>query len=797
MDEKYFSLLRNGLDELGWEQELEDLQAMEERYHDGFYFVALIGEYSAGKSRLLNNLLQRDFLPQGKVETTPLLTYIRYGEEEMGRLYYFDGTEKDISLDDVRTVMQKDREQDNWNLDEVEHMEVLLREDMLRQGMILLDTPGVNTLIERHEQLLANSLSLASSILYVTGHSPSKVDIEKMQALEQQGFPLSFVRTHCDDIQEWEESYEQVVKNDQAILEDCNIKAGLDYLYFISNMPDSPYFKGVSDIRERLLEKGGDVRQSLASDTQERLEVIARNVIAALEEKKAAVEEAKNEQNDAVHNRRQKLDGEIKRLSDLLKDRQERLAADIQKSRDRMQGELKRYADEAAEKVAKKIKATSDEVNSNETMGAFLKKETQQILSNTVSIINSNVDPLLKEINGEISVVDESLSVSADIPEMEHYAEVVNYQDTEASELRRQLAALQRNRAKLEAQLSAEGNSTAMQELQNELAKLEEELAITKDEYGEIGPYEPQMVQTNAGSNSGAVAGKTIGNILDWAMLVLPTGAITGAAKSTGLLGKLATLPAKAGKYGKAFVDGITKSKSLVKAMSNMQKVSKTYVTAKRLAKAGEVLQKAIKTVNAAKEVAPDSILDYLTLEHWGEQIGKQFDEPPRFEEDMVYRNTYYANKRRLESELRQKQERLYRRKLEIGAFKSEQEKKMAQMESLQLDEQELQRELEAHEKEWREEARREALKDWKEKWAAYYRDNLQGYLLEQTNAYLDRLPERMQDYQEKRFHSLQLKMQQKSDELEKILSMPVSEAEAKFTNISRILNELQEITAK
>ena len=80
VDERIFTLLDEGMNELAWEAEREDLRVCMERYKAGMYFVAFIGQYSAGKSYLINNLLGRELLPQGTVETTPLYPLRGRGE---------------------------------------------------------------------------------------------------------------------------------------------------------------------------------------------------------------------------------------------------------------------------------------------------------------------------------------------------------------------------------------------------------------------------------------------------------------------------------------------------------------------------------------------------------------------------------------------------------------------------------------------------------------------------------------------------------------------------------------------
>ena len=258
MDQSCFRPLLDATEFLGNTKTRDALLQMQSVYQQKLYFVAFIGQYSAGKSCLINSLLGRKLLPEGTTETTPLLTYIRYGAREQAKLHYMDGAIQLIDIDQVAQLTQQ-AEDGHWDLDQLEFLEIYLREDMLRSGMILLDTPGVNTLIERHEQLLDASLSLAASIIYVAGHAPSMVDMDKLSMLTDAGFDISFVRTHCDEIKAQEETLEQVKSADQAPLAKCGI--GPERCYYVSNNAESPLFAALGPLRNMLMEKGTVLRE--------------------------------------------------------------------------------------------------------------------------------------------------------------------------------------------------------------------------------------------------------------------------------------------------------------------------------------------------------------------------------------------------------------------------------------------------------------------------------------------------------------------------------------------------------
>lgn len=777
MDEKTFSALYAALDELNDGGALEELQTIKRQVDSRNFFVAFIGQYSAGKSSLINNLLGRQILPGGRVETTPILTYISYGVQEGGRLFYLDGNTEDIDLDAVMDITQSNHAA--RKLDTIEHLEIFLNEPILADGMILLDTPGINTLIRRHEQLLANSLSLASAIIYVVSGAPSRVDIEKLQDFASHGFPLSFVRTHCDEINEWEESYQQVINSDERALTEFNLTDVLEHRFFISNVAGSKYFAQIEKIRDLLRRKGKDTHSELERAAVARLEVIINRAVKELKGLRSTLSQKKAERDATVKNQRKKIDDDINRLRQVLQERRQRLKTEVEACHSSLKKDLDHYAQKSGDNAAKIIEAAGDDVKTNSDMEDYVRRKVRPILNRTFEIINLQISPILKDINGELQVggdirITGADSVIEDLPEAENYSDIINQQDTQLEEIRRNLVALQKNREELQLQLNTANDS----ELQNELIALEQELAALKNERDELGTFTPKMTQVDAGNGSGSQIGKSIGNILDWAMLLLPAGTAAKVATKTGLLTKIATLPAKAGK--------------LVKGLLFGQEVTKTYATASRLAKAKNFVVKTVQTVNKAKEVAPTSFLDYLTLEHWGEKLGSQFDSPPRYEEDMVYRREYFENKRRIEQNILKKQQDIYRRKEALGAFKNEQERKAARLKSLEVDEQELNRQLKRQEEKLRRDAIQTARRQWKSQWAEYYREMLPRFLIAQTEKYLADLPQRLEDYQTQRFASIEQKLAEKKAEYDSLAEMREDDVAQKFQRIENILRQLE-----
>ena len=88
------------------ESVLDRAEALKASAEDKTYMLSFMGQFSAGKSRLINCLLKRNILPVHITETTATVTFIRYGESETARLKLINGTVRDIELDDVRELWQ-------------------------------------------------------------------------------------------------------------------------------------------------------------------------------------------------------------------------------------------------------------------------------------------------------------------------------------------------------------------------------------------------------------------------------------------------------------------------------------------------------------------------------------------------------------------------------------------------------------------------------------------------------------------------------------------------------------------
>lgn len=174
------------------------IDAIAARLEDNNLEVALFGRVSSGKSSLLNALLSTDVLPVGINPITAVPTRLFYGKTLRAEVTFASGRQETVSLEEFAKLVT---EQGNpGNLRNVARAVVEVPSPRLRQGIVLVDTPGLGSLAKRGAaQTLAYLPSCDLALLLIdAGTSLNEEDIGTLRLLYEAGIPAIVLLSKAD-----------------------------------------------------------------------------------------------------------------------------------------------------------------------------------------------------------------------------------------------------------------------------------------------------------------------------------------------------------------------------------------------------------------------------------------------------------------------------------------------------------------------------------------------------------------------------------------------------------------------
>lgn len=152
--------------------------------------VPVIGGFSAGKSTLLNALLERDVLPVGITPETELATELRYGADEHLLAWRADGTTERMELGAINNI--KDRAA------EFTYLQAFIANPFLEQRpeLILVDMPGFGSSFANHDKAVAHYLPRGAHFIVVISVEDGNITrsmIRQLSEIHALGRSFSFV----------------------------------------------------------------------------------------------------------------------------------------------------------------------------------------------------------------------------------------------------------------------------------------------------------------------------------------------------------------------------------------------------------------------------------------------------------------------------------------------------------------------------------------------------------------------------------------------------------------------------
>lgn len=141
--------------------------------------LVVLGEFSRGKSSLVNALLGIELLPTAVQATTAINTFVRMlpegRSERFIRIHFQDGRPaQEIPWTDDTALERWGTELDESHADarkQVDYIEAFMSHPLLAKGLVLVDTPGLQSVMAHHEAITRKAIAEAHIALWVQNTS--------------------------------------------------------------------------------------------------------------------------------------------------------------------------------------------------------------------------------------------------------------------------------------------------------------------------------------------------------------------------------------------------------------------------------------------------------------------------------------------------------------------------------------------------------------------------------------------------------------------------------------------------
>ncbi len=188
------------------------LSYLKDRYREGRFHLAVLGQFKRGKSTLLNALIGEEMLPMGVVPLTAAPTFIQFGHPPQ-ILIRFQGKDDEEVYTGTSTadrsaylatyVTEEGNPKNHRNVAEVQ---VSLPSPILESGVVLIDTPGIGSTYRHNTIATLNFLRECDAALFLISADPpiTEVELEFLRQVHQRVPRLFFVLNKIDYLDERE-----------------------------------------------------------------------------------------------------------------------------------------------------------------------------------------------------------------------------------------------------------------------------------------------------------------------------------------------------------------------------------------------------------------------------------------------------------------------------------------------------------------------------------------------------------------------------------------------------------------
>jgi small GTP-binding protein len=181
-----------------------NLQRLIDKLRTNRFNLVVMGAFKRGKSTLINALLGEAVLPTAIVPLTSVVTILGYGDRLSIQVHFQNGETREIGKEElVNYITEKGNPQNRKGVREVE---IAYPSHYLKDGVRIIDTPGVDSVYTHNTDVAYNYLPQVDAAIFVVTVDPplSHSEQEFLQDIREYVHKVFFVLNKIDYVESTE-----------------------------------------------------------------------------------------------------------------------------------------------------------------------------------------------------------------------------------------------------------------------------------------------------------------------------------------------------------------------------------------------------------------------------------------------------------------------------------------------------------------------------------------------------------------------------------------------------------------
>jgi len=175
-------------------------RALREKFEANVFSLVVVGQFKRGKTTFINALLGKDLLPTSIIPLTSIITILSYGDKLHITAFFDNGSNKEITLDDLPLYVTEKHNPKNEKA--VDRVEITYPSQYLKNGVQIIDTPGVASVHEHNTKTTYEYLPHADAAIFLVSVDPplTKAELHFLCDLKKLVVKTFFIQNKIDTV---------------------------------------------------------------------------------------------------------------------------------------------------------------------------------------------------------------------------------------------------------------------------------------------------------------------------------------------------------------------------------------------------------------------------------------------------------------------------------------------------------------------------------------------------------------------------------------------------------------------